>query len=282
MNLRMDDVALNHRRRVWYEAGLRFECRRCGHCCRGAPGFVWVTRAALDRIAAFLKVDPDELRTTSVRRVGSRLSLLERPNGDCIFYADGCTVYPVRPEQCRTFPFWPEHLTRSVWDHLGEVECPGINRGRLWTRGEIDLLAGRGRCRPARATKRLEAALDGLRALYADLDQAVSPLAAACTACGRCCDFRTHGNVLYVTELERALLVRTRGAGDPDCLPGHCPYQAGAVCSAREVRPLGCRTYFCRLPAGETAQALYESFHRRLAALRQASGLPLAYAPLLE
>ena len=27
----------------WYRDGLRFECTRCGACCTGAPGYVWVT-----------------------------------------------------------------------------------------------------------------------------------------------------------------------------------------------------------------------------------------------
>ena len=29
----------------WYRDGLRFECTRCGHCCTGAPGYVWVDAA---------------------------------------------------------------------------------------------------------------------------------------------------------------------------------------------------------------------------------------------
>jgi Fe-S-cluster containining protein len=28
----------------WFKDGLRFECQRCGRCCRGEPGVVWVNK----------------------------------------------------------------------------------------------------------------------------------------------------------------------------------------------------------------------------------------------
>ena len=264
----------------WYAPGLRFECRRCGRCCRGAPGYVWVTNGTLRQIAVFLSMDAAALRATAVRRVGAHLSLLERPNGDCIFYADGCLVYPVRPAQCWTFPFWPEHVaTRARWERLGARECCGVDRGRLWTTGEIDLLARRWRGEPADPD--LARAFDGLKALYAELDAEIGSAAAACRACGRCCDFTTHEHVLYVTELERAFLKAHCGAGDAAAPPGRCPHQAGAVCAARDVRPLGCRTFFCDAAVGGRGRELHEAFHRRLAPLREASGLTLSYAPFL-
>jgi Fe-S-cluster containining protein len=70
-----------------------------------------------------------------VRRVGTRLSLLERKNGDCDFLLrekiglTGCAIHPVRPVQCRTWPFWASNLeSPETWDAVGE-DCPGINQG---------------------------------------------------------------------------------------------------------------------------------------------------------
>ena len=37
----------------WYTDGLRFRCTRCGHCCTGAPGYVWVEDEELRAIAEF-------------------------------------------------------------------------------------------------------------------------------------------------------------------------------------------------------------------------------------
>ena len=120
--------------RKWYAEGLHFSCQQCGACCTGEPGYVWVSRDELSLIAKFLKVTEDNLRSEHVRRVGFRLSLKEKPNGDCIFLQDGkdgrgCKIYEVRPLQCRTWPFWNLNLaSQSSWNQAG-VKCPGINKG---------------------------------------------------------------------------------------------------------------------------------------------------------
>ncbi|HSP06322.1 MAG TPA: YkgJ family cysteine cluster protein, partial [Acidobacteriota bacterium] len=102
---------------MWYSGGLKFECTKCGHCCTGGPGYVWITIPELYRIAELLGIDDKTFVHAYVRKVNGRFSLIERPNGDCIFYENGCTIYPVRPSQCRTFPFWPEIVERpSGWE----------------------------------------------------------------------------------------------------------------------------------------------------------------------
>jgi hypothetical protein len=124
----------------WYGAGLRFECTGCGHCCTGAPGYVWVTWEDCRRIAAHLGAPLAEFRRRFVRRVGRRYSLIERANGDCVFWSrdGGCTVYAARPPQCRSFPFWPEHLrSRKAWTAVGG-ECPGAGQGRFYPIEKIE------------------------------------------------------------------------------------------------------------------------------------------------
>ena len=123
--------------RDWHQDGLRFSCTQCGECCTGAPGYVWVTRAEVARLAAHLELSVEDFGARYLRRVGSRVSLREEPNGDCVFYRQGCTVYPARPTQCRTFPVWPENLkSPAAWDDAA-ASCPGMNRGRLYTSSEI-------------------------------------------------------------------------------------------------------------------------------------------------
>ena len=124
----------------WYREGLRFECTQCGDCCTGAPGYVWVTHAETEKIARFLDLTPTKFRKEYVRKVGRRYSLIERANGDCIFFNQGCTVYPARPKQCRTFPFWPENLNSGkAWEKL-ESECPGTGKGKLYRLEDIELI----------------------------------------------------------------------------------------------------------------------------------------------
>ncbi len=120
--------------KLWYGAGLRFLCTECGNCCGGAPGYVWTTRAEMARIAGFLNLTVKEFARRYARRVGFRFSLVEKRNLDCIFLhrADGkgvCEIYPVRPLQCRTWPFWTCNLkTPRVWESAAE-KCPGVNCG---------------------------------------------------------------------------------------------------------------------------------------------------------
>ena len=129
---------------TWYVDGLRFDCQRCGDCCTGGPGYVFLRRGEGEEIASFLGVESEVFRRLHTRRVGRSRSLKEESDGRCVFFSpEGCLVYRVRPQQCRTFPFWPRIITcRAAWDAAGR-ECPGIGRGRLFGPAEIEDLAGR-------------------------------------------------------------------------------------------------------------------------------------------
>ena len=122
-------------RKKWYRAGLKFECTQCGNCCSGDPGYVWATKEEIRLISKFLGWTDDSMRAKHLRRVGLRYSLTEKPDGDCIFLKreDGktmCTIYPVRPLQCRTWPFWSRNLRSSnTWNEAHKT-CPGMNNGK--------------------------------------------------------------------------------------------------------------------------------------------------------
>lgn len=120
----------------WYKQGLRFTCTQCGNCCSGASGYVWLTDDERTRIAEFLGHDRPLLDGPLVRRVGARYSLTERENGDCVFLrTEGgkriCGIYPVRPMQCRTWPFWNWNLRSPEAWAAAAADCPGMNRGKL-------------------------------------------------------------------------------------------------------------------------------------------------------
>jgi Fe-S-cluster containining protein len=123
----------------WYRDGLAFSCTRCGACCTGAPGYVWVSPEEIERLAEFRGESAQEFSAKFVRRVGQRYSLIEKPGGDCIFWdkSAGCTVYRARPVQCQTWPFWPENVeSPEEWERICTV-CPGSGQGRLYTVDEI-------------------------------------------------------------------------------------------------------------------------------------------------
>lgn len=124
---------------AWAADGLRFTCLRCGGCCSGEPGYVWVSEEECRQIADYLGMTFDAFTRRHVRRAGQRLSLLEKRNGDCEFLErdesgkSGCVVHMVRPSQCRTWPFWRSNLKSArSWEQAAQ-HCPGINQGQLWS-----------------------------------------------------------------------------------------------------------------------------------------------------
>lgn len=124
----------------WYRDGLRFTCTQCGNCCTGAPGYVWVSPEEIDRLAASLGQSTDAFSRRFVRRVGNRYSLIERPNGECVFWdsSNGCTVYEARPVQCRTWPFWSENLESPAdWKRVRRG-CPGAGNGDFFPLDAIE------------------------------------------------------------------------------------------------------------------------------------------------
>jgi len=118
----------------WYAAGLQFECQPdCGACCSNHDdyAYVYIQSAEAERLAEFLELKLEEF-LERYAAVDEDELILRMDQPDCPFL-DGsrCTVYPVRPLQCRTFPFWVENLnSRRAWRRLARF-CPGIDQGGI-------------------------------------------------------------------------------------------------------------------------------------------------------
>ena len=138
---------LESKKNGWYAGGLAFQCQKCGKCCSGPDeGYIWVTRKEISLIADYLKIPEENIRKLYTKSVGLRTSLLEQTQSrDCVFLQEiggkkGCLIYPVRPNQCRTWPFWSDNLENAnSWNRAAE-KCPGVNRGDLCSLDKIELL----------------------------------------------------------------------------------------------------------------------------------------------
>ena len=121
----------------FFDQGLRFECQRCGACCTGEPGFIFVEKTEIVQMADYLSQDMAYFIDTFLYPFGTGYSIKEHADGRCLFYQEGCTVYPVRPIQCQLFPFWFENL-RSLkkWRRVTR-ECPGIDKGPIYSKTQI-------------------------------------------------------------------------------------------------------------------------------------------------
>jgi len=129
----------------FYSGGLAFECQGCGYCCSSEPGYVFLSERDIQGMADGLGMDRQTFIDTFCRIVDmgafKMISLLEKENYDCIFLTDkGCRVYENRPCQCATYPFWAHVLEdRESWD-AEAAHCPGMNRGKIHTKQEIDAI----------------------------------------------------------------------------------------------------------------------------------------------
>jgi Fe-S-cluster containining protein len=107
-------------------------CEACGGaCCTGESGYIWVNRSEIEAIAEFVGCSVEVFEREYLMRVRGRYSLIEKqiaPNNyACIFFdlsKRRCGIYPVRPTQCRTFPFW--HAFDGEFEALQE-ECMGVS-----------------------------------------------------------------------------------------------------------------------------------------------------------
>lgn len=85
-----------------------------------------VTDGEVETIASFIGMPVDEFTKTHTRLNANRtgLSLIDKPNGECIFLEGKniCRIQPVKPAQCSGFP--------NAWNFPGWREvCEAIEAG---------------------------------------------------------------------------------------------------------------------------------------------------------
>ncbi len=128
----------------WYEEGLPFTCTACGNCCksRGEYSHVYLREEEVTAIARHLEMDPVEFVRTQVRVEDGWISLLPGlPQCQFLDDAGRCKVYPVRPVQCRTWPFWDINLDQKTWTEEVNATCPGSRDGALHGADVVDAIA---------------------------------------------------------------------------------------------------------------------------------------------
>jgi len=112
---------------------LRFECTGCGRCCiAGNDYYVYVTGEDIEVMRDYLGVSIRWFRRRYLEKTTDGDPVVSyHDDGRCVFLQDDsrCRIYPVRPVQCRTYPFWPEVIhSKTAWQRESG-RCEGINRG---------------------------------------------------------------------------------------------------------------------------------------------------------
>lgn len=135
---------------LYYQrARLRFECTGCGACCTGGYDH-YVEANARERAAIrdYLKLSARWFRRRYQTRVDDDVvGIRLEPDGRCPFLGpdNRCRIYPVRPRQCRTYPWWPELVEREAGWQQEARRCEGLNRGAVVPLARIERALARER-----------------------------------------------------------------------------------------------------------------------------------------
>ena len=121
---------------IFFRDGLRFACQRCGACCSGAPGLVYIDKTEAEAIGRWLGRAPETVGDIFIP-LNDGYRIREHPDGRCWFFDDGCRIYPLRPAQCRIYPFWLDNLRSEYRWRQAARQCPGIGQGRRHAIEEI-------------------------------------------------------------------------------------------------------------------------------------------------
>ncbi|MDA1263919.1 MAG: YkgJ family cysteine cluster protein [Planctomycetota bacterium] len=116
----------------WYEDGLCFSCTQCGNCCRnnGEYRYVYLMPPEVTALAEHLELTQAEfLERWCERDEGWTVLRMDLPQCPFLSAEGSCTVYSVRPRQCRTWPFWMENLESEASWKAAKTICPGMDTG---------------------------------------------------------------------------------------------------------------------------------------------------------
>lgn len=107
---------------------ITFGCLKCGECCR-VDGYVYLKWGEGRKIAGYLQISYAEFKKKYTRFLLMQGRVIETDADGCAFLIDGrCIIYPVRPSQCVTFPYW-KHVLESD-EELKHIQgyCKGVKK----------------------------------------------------------------------------------------------------------------------------------------------------------
>jgi Fe-S-cluster containining protein len=103
---------------------------------------VYLSKDELAALTKHLGITRREFRRRYAFRDEDGWTQLKTAENRCVFLdpkTNACTVYPVRPTQCRTFPFWSGFVVDGEWTDEVRGLCEGIGRGRLYSIEEAEV-----------------------------------------------------------------------------------------------------------------------------------------------
>lgn len=116
------------------QQALHFECTGCGKCCTGDEDhYIALSSKEAKRIQEYLGVGERWFKRYYITHLTRNTLTLRLHNGQCAMLDKNgkCRIYPLRPTQCKTYPWWPEILdNKTAWEREAR-HCEGIHRGNV-------------------------------------------------------------------------------------------------------------------------------------------------------
>lgn len=157
---------------------INFECQRCGACCRHRRPADFDDLVPMERLREFweksnliylTEIDIRDISRRTGRSIEEFVDTLYKYDGcpvkvedfgtkvildlpvmkskhdaTCVFFNNGCIIYPVRPRACRLFPFRAEEETTPEGDILLSISynpsCPGLGKGGRMDKKRLEKL----------------------------------------------------------------------------------------------------------------------------------------------
>ena len=157
---------------------IKFMCQRCGSCCHHKRPAEFEDLVPMEQLKEFWeKSNLIYLTKEDIERIGRKTGLVAKDFVDtlyeydgkfvrakeggkkvildipvmkskedttCVFYEEGCTVYPVRPRACKLFPFRVEEESTPKGDLILSIgynpTCPGIGKGKSIAKKDLERL----------------------------------------------------------------------------------------------------------------------------------------------
>ena len=103
---------------------MKFECKRCGACCRGR-GYVYLDNEDVVNLATHFNLATSEFQRIVCTKAGGKL-VIKSEGIECRFLdGNNCFIYDARPKQCKTWPHWKENIVKDEFKESVKERCKG-------------------------------------------------------------------------------------------------------------------------------------------------------------
>lgn len=128
----------------FYKNGIKFICRECGACCANpekTEACLYLSMDDIKNISMYMNISLRDFKNNYTLQKDSYI-ILKEPDEDCLFLENNrCKIYPVRPAQCRAWPFWESMLNIKSWKESVRSICKGIGNGKLYSCKDIEYIS---------------------------------------------------------------------------------------------------------------------------------------------